>query len=305
MKFFTRRKRGSILILTVSVFTILAFSVGSFLCYVRFMGRINQRQRERSRAFYVAESGVHQVIHWFNHPTDYTNNPETFAKLETTQSYYDNNGISKYTTTINIPTDMLPIFRDERGSMIGKVVEITILPPSNTDPIPSLCRVRSVGETYTAYSDQLLTVRRTVEMFLDADRAGKIDCPAGIISKMAAEWGGQANIHWGEAWAKHNASLPPLGQVPKVNEDPWFKLKTEAFILMGNSNYADGTVNGDTTPLPDSAPNYYQPWLLSNANYTNLYQHQVLEFPQFDYQAFKDLAMKRGKYYGSDIDGNI
>ncbi len=295
----TDKKRGSTIILSLVMFSILALSMVSFMAFQSTMTRTGMRQRDRLRAFYVAESGIHQVVHWFNRPETYTPDPAKFNRFESTGSYMNENGESRFSSIIVIPENMLPEFRDQEGQYIGKVVSLTLHPPEDEDPSPALCRIESVGEAITG-------VRRTVVMLVNREEPLSLSCPAAVISLDTSHWGGQFGIHWGEVWSKGDVHLPGISTPFEnaLSEDPWLAIRSENHLRMNSKKYADGTLNGSPSPLDASAVNYHQPWL-DTEPFNRLYQHDTIRWPIFDYEIFKVSAQRRGRYYSTDSDGNI
>lgn len=314
--FFSRKKRekGSVLLLVILIISCFSLVITWCLSYQIDLGKLGQRRREQMRAFYVADIGIQRVIHWFNHPEEYTPDNELFKKDLTTQSYKDSSGQSIFTRTVSVPSGLLPIVVDANNSYFGELTQLTLLPPDPaSDPggIECIVKVQSTGKA-------LVGPPKTIMVYLDTAMSFNVECPAAIVSEQNAAWGGQFNIHWGEIWTKTNANLPNLSHTRTAfKNDKWLKLKTEAFVMMENGNYADGTNNGSNPPLPSTALNYYQPWLFEpnpNQNMKNIYQKQTVTapdasdpfyFPQFDYQKYKDYAIQRGKYYIAIDDNNL
>ena len=293
-----RKRRGSVLMTSLVLMTILSLSLVWFLMYEISVGRLNNRRREQLRAFYVAEAGIHQVVHWFNHPEDYTPDNLQFDQYASTESYYDENEQTRFGEIVSIPAYMLGDINDDSGRDFGEVVELTLYPPEESDPVPSLCKIKSVGETIEGS-------RKTVIMFVDANQNINAKSPGAIISGSGAQWGGQFNVRWGEIWSETDVHLPNLSQTAKAfREDEWVKLKTEGTVFMDNGNYADGTNQGSPTPLLETDPNYYQPWQPPD-ELSEIYQHQDIDFPTFGYEKFKKFAKRRGRYYSTDSLGNI
>ena len=291
-------RRGSILISSVILMTILSFSLVTFLMYEISVGRINERKREQLRAFFIAEAGVHKVVHWFNHPEDYLPDQNQFAPFESTESYYDESDLTRFENILTIPEYMLPEINDERDDAFGKVVEITIYPSEATDPVPSLCKIKSVGETLDGN-------RKTSIMFVEASPNINAKSPGAVVSGAGAAWGGQFNVHWGEIWSETDVHLPNLAQTEKAfRADEWLKLRTEGTVFLDNGNYADGTQQGSTEPLQPEDPNYYQPWQPPDV-LSDIYQHQEIDMPSYSYERFKKFAQRNGRYYTTDHDANI
>jgi hypothetical protein len=305
--FVSRKKgeKGAVLMIAIVVIAIISVGLVCCLSYQKDLGKMGTRRREQMRAFYVADIGVQRVIHWFNHPNEYTPDTVLFTKFSDTESYFDSSDNTRFTSVVDVPSGLLPVVYDTNNSYLGELVDLKLLPPDAThDPIPCIVKVQSVGKSISGPP-------KTIMVYLNTAHTFEIECPAAIISELGADWGGQFNIHWGEAWAKLDVHLPNIAHVTKAfKDDQWLKLKTKGFIMLESGNYADGTNNGSTTPLPDTAPNYFQPWLTTSTYLDEIYQHQVesypdFYFPVFDYQTYKDYAILKGEYYGTDARGNV
>lgn len=298
-------EKGAVLMIAIVVVAIISVGLVCCLTYQKDLGKMGTRRREQMRAFYVADIGVQRVIHWFNHPEEYTPDTILFTKFSDTESYFDSSDNTRFTSVIDVPSGLLPVVYDANNSYLGELVNLKLLPPDPThDPITCIVKVESVGKSISGPP-------KTIMVYLNTSHTFEIECPAAIISELGADWGGQFNIHWGQVWAKLDVHLPNLSHVTMAfQQDQWLKLKTIGFLFLENGNYADGTGNGSTTPLPESAANYFQPWLLSDPILTEIYQHQVenypdFYFPDFDYQIHKDYAIQKGRYYGTDATGKI
>jgi len=69
-----------------------------------------------------------------------------------------------------------------------------------SDPVVALLRVRSTGLTPAGRTE-------TVSAFLDPARIFRRT--AALMTKGMASFGGQFNVHWGDALARGNLSLAP------------------------------------------------------------------------------------------------
>jgi len=298
-------QKGSVLLTTIILLSVVSFCLVSFMSYQLNMAKLGKRRRQQMKAFYVADVGPEMVIHWFNYPEDYTPDTEQFTKFESTDSYFDASEVSRFTSTIGVPLYMLPEKYHIKDSFFGELKSLTIYPSDwydkdATDPVPSICHLQSVGISQDGS-------KKIVDAYLNAYKGFSAESPAAIISNLGITFGGQFNVFWGQVWSKEDVYLPNFAQTLAAfkADTKWLKLKTMEYIMMTDGkSFADGTVNGSVTPLPETAPNYYQPWL-GDKWLDEIYQHQELTFPEYDYWAYKELAIEKGKYYGTDDSGNI
>jgi len=87
---------------------------------------LSENRRDQIRALYVAEAGFQQVIHWFNHPEDYTANTTQFTRFADTSDYYDAGNATRFSSDISVPSGLLPILNDAGGAEVGHVTSIDL-----------------------------------------------------------------------------------------------------------------------------------------------------------------------------------
>ena len=85
----TKRSRRRGFILAVTFFFVMLTSIGALLLTRTLMDqqRLNQRRRDHQTAFYAAEAGVAQVLHWGNFPAEYTPNITLFYRNPSTGAF--------------------------------------------------------------------------------------------------------------------------------------------------------------------------------------------------------------------------
>src|SRR5690606_3665914 len=98
-------------------------------------------------------------------------------------------------------------------------------------------------------------------------------------------------------------------------DNGWTAVKTnDLFVFKGSgvsdsNKYMDGSKSGLNDPITD--PNhsrYINPNLTPaelDAYDGRMLQHQSLDFPEFDYDAYKLLALRRGDYYTTDANNKV
>lgn len=333
-----RRKKGSIMMYSVAMLTVTGVTVISFTKLVNHNIHQARRAEERLQAFYIAEAGVQRAIDWFNRP-DHSPDPYYFEPLPNGK-YVDATGTSKLDKIkefnphrhLDVNPDHpvegigmaeIPLVADFEGggAVRGRISALVITPPSEGDPPGTIGRVTCVGETVNK-------VKGTVEVVLNENRIPEIKIPAAIISMATAGSNGLFDVFWGEIWSRDNLELPHplfnkfpplLNKYPTANDDRWFGAKTEGHLVYlsgSNTSYADGSVQGGSrdTPIPVGSANYYIPYLESVMHpkntkyygYENLKQHQVLDFPDYDYESAKILAfMNELPIYRTTTDGKL
>lgn len=257
-------------------------------------GKLDLRKRELRRAFYAAEAGVQQVVGWANDPSTYPGGSSFFTTDG--NGNFANISAALASGSHQFPEAYLAVLEDENDQEIARVVELYLDPPDAADPVSSLFKIRAVGESIRG-------VQRTVVMFANFNPVKLGGAPAPLISHDTAGFGGNAVVHWGEVWSAGPVEVPNKSQTPTHSEDPWYKIKTEDMLVFP-SNWQTSKWYGadDATaqqPLADEGGK------LENDYGEVMYQHQDLDLPIYDYQTYKDYAIKRGRYYSTDASGDI
>jgi len=298
------------------------------LQYSLYQNRMTQRRIEREAVYYTAEAGVDQVIHYFNFPAEYADNTAFFTQDATTASYYadtDADGIGDtnvFTTRmvsgsrilVDSSTSPNPLtfgYLMGDGENRAEVTDLTVSLPTAAD----LTQTPRAIMVVTSQAENAVGQTRIVRATLGADPPFLLQVPAAIISLApTASANGQGNVHWGEAWFDTNFQLPNggLNNLTTIS-DPWVNFRSTGHVLMSNGKYANGS-NGSNTPLPSTAPNYYQPWGDNGAggefdpNHTNIHQHtdySSLDWPDpLDYDWWRNAAQTRGLYFSWNAAGN-
>ena len=322
-----RAPRGSALAVTLVMIALLSMGLLWMAQTVLAHQGMNKRKHELSRAFYAAEAGVAQVQHWGNFPADYTPNPSLFERVdpETLMGGGEEEGEETIVDLSANPELLFPSLAAEvdSGSFlldqatldnldvgrftsdyqydVAHIKEIELLSSSAGDPINCFFKIRSLGESPDG-------IERTVLTYMDVSPVVIIRIPAPLISHNVAAVVGNARIHWGEAWAKNDFNMLNKSQLDYLdpsdsNYDPRAKYRSE-----GQINFPANWQWGENKDLFD--PTRSQPGEApASGDYVDaFYQHLpegTLEWPDFDYQTFKDLAMSHGRYYSTDAAGNI
>ncbi len=294
-----RPKRASILLTTVVMLVVAGLAILALIQLTTQNVRDVARSEQRLQAFYTAEAGAQRVIDWFNRP-EVSPDPEYFSPDED-GNYVDELGRSIITESLEAPPDFLPeVRRGANEAFRGRVTTLIVEPPWSDDPPFTVARLTSIGEADGG-------VDATVQMRLMDNRVPSITSPGAILSLRAASSGGQFQVNWGEIWTREALHLPqPLwNRFPTSDDDPWFGVRSETHLRdHQGSDYADGRDRHayTSTPIEPTAPNYYQPFLeetlhQSNNNYRgyeNLWQHQQIDWPTYDYETMKHLVQYHG-----------
>lgn len=324
-----RERRGSMLAVTMVVMTLATVSTLVMATSAIDHKRLGDRRFELSKAFYMAEAGVAMVVQWSNDPASYTPNRNLFRRdpmtgefiwLEAALGMSDDgddigpigggeetpDGIDadrQGLTTYHVPESMLVTLTSAADFEMGSVASLAIIPPAASDPIPSLFKIRSTGVSPSG-------ITRTVVYFANPNPILNIPLPAAVISIAGASASGNARIHWGEAWAKGDFAMLNKSQMNYLlteaeDHDPWARYRSEGQITFpANWQWGlDGDLYDPARVNPGEAP--------ASGDYADAFEQHVspgvLDFPDFgsEYQAFKNLALTRGRYYSTSATGTI
>jgi hypothetical protein len=137
--------------------------------------------------------------------------------------------------------------------------------------------------------------------------------PAPIVTEHATNFGGNAMGRWGEVWSGPLAMMDtPLESQMKqyVQNDPWLKYRTEKQIRWDPTWSADTWGKpfhlDDTRVVIDGTNKPADGYVSKGVDYSEVFwQNQTLEWPDYDYERFKNLAKRKGRYYGTDEFGNL
>ncbi|MCB2154350.1 hypothetical protein KQI84_05655 [bacterium] len=88
----TMRRKGSVLLYSIILISLAGASTVSWLGYVTTAQRASVRDRARLYAFYSAESGVEQIVDWFNNPDNFVAAVDDFP----VPNDYDDEATSPY-----------------------------------------------------------------------------------------------------------------------------------------------------------------------------------------------------------------
>jgi hypothetical protein len=191
------------------------------------------------------------------------------------------------------------------GEDIATIKTITLIKGDSADPVTCFFKVQSVGQTLSGRE-------RTVVSYMDANVMSlKIQLPAALLSYNVAAAFGNARIHWGESWAKGDFNMLNKSQMDYLvpgssGYDAFAKYRSEGTITFP-SNWTWGIGKDLYDPsriMPGAGPAS----TAASGKYNAFFQHLPpgsLEWPDFDYQTFKDLAMSHGRYYSTDASGKI
>lgn len=302
------KPRGSILAVTLFLCMLAAISSIWMVKTLFDHQKTNVRRRDINRAYFAAEAGIAQVLHWGNYPDDYDSggtsglfyrdpNTGNFPNMATV---LDAEGYS-------LSSEKLGSFTSKYDYPVASVKEIVLIGPDAVeDPVDCLFKARSVGQTPSG-------TERTVLAYINANPLGttEVILPAALVSMGTAGLGGNARTHWGDSWSKGDFNMLSKSQCNHLDStsgqyDPWAKYRTEGQIMFPTT-WKSGTgqdIYEETTrTYPGAEP--------ASGNYANAFEQFLpsgtLEWPDFlvQYDTFKELAISHGRYYSTDAAGNI
>lgn len=316
---------GAAIILSLAFILIVSLSISALLQFSSSQRRITRTQLEREAVYYAAESGIDQVVHYFNYPEDWTADVTLFEPDATTGEYLDSGGNSVFQSRLGgSPMTLIDGFTNSdlivftngqiNGGERARVGELTLSMPEAGDPADGILVVTSTGMNSRG-------VLRTVRAVIGSSPTfGFGGTPAAIVSHIDVGSNGQMNLHWGEAWTRTDMTVTNMNNITTTSDDSHVNYRTEGFFKKSNGKFATGYGGGggfSDSPLMQWQPNYDQPWLGWNDDHTNIYQHW--DFTQqfedagiddwsdltLDYEDWKTAAQIHGTYYSTDASGNI
>ncbi len=305
-----RRSRGSILVTTFFICTLAALSTVWMVRTLLDHQRANRRRRELKNAYFAAQAGVQQVLQWANYPNQYDNLDELgFFYRDMTSGEFPNMTAAFATSSeIVVPEDKLSAFTSKYNTDVAKISEIRLIAPDpDNDPVPCLLKVRSEGIAPGGASRRILAY-----LLPNPIATTEVELGAGLISLSTVAVTGNADVRWGECWSRQPLSVPSESQAKQIlssrspNYDPFARYRTESNLVFDSTwdiGIGKEIFDPNTRRFPGAAPaiGYYE------AALEQFIPEGELEWPDFKtkYQAFKDHARSHGRYYSTDINGNI
>ena len=305
-----RKNRGSILVFAFLITMVAALAAILMAKTLIDHQHANRRRRDLKRAYYAAEAGVAQVLHWGNHPEDYDNLDENglfYRDMDTGDFPNLDQALNEQGEYV-IAGELLATFADKFDFDVSNINQIVLIPadPDN-DPITCLFKIRAEGLTPSGASRRVLA-------YVEANPIDttEVKLMAGLISMATAAQAGNGHVHWGESWSKQNFNI--LGKPHLDDEldpsrstyDPFAKYRSEAQLIFDptwKSGEGKDIYEEDIRRWP-AAPPASGTW---EATFEQFIPPGVLQWPDFKskYQVFKDHAMAHGRYYTTDASGNI
>lgn len=262
-----RQRRGAMLVTTL-VLMILCSGISLWMAKTLLDQQLqNCRRRELARAYYAADAGVQLVLHWGNVPADYTPNLNLFVQGTSSPTFsalrmqLASGGLDLSQSTL--ASLGAGTFTSDYNYTVSQINRLQILNHTAGDPVNCIFKIISTGRSLNG-------LQRTVTAYVTENAAMNpltLSMPACLISFQDINFGGNGAIHWGEAWAKGNIS--GADGSGKKGPDQWVNYR------------AEGMINGGAAD-----PKFY-----------SSVPRGTLNWPNFDYQTFKTIAMAHNNYY--------
>jgi len=237
--------------------------------------------------------------------------------------------------------DQFLILRNTSGTVVGSVTSLEIFYPDEPLPVPIprlICGIRSVG---ACKGGRKIVIMYVADQALRVDGTpGVIVSRAGVElgGTANAHWGevwAKDNLIL--------SNLDKLAHGSTTQDDPWLKFRAEGKLLFnttwspplwGLPSLLEVLTDPYLRYLNLFSPGNYSvettaadPWQypLDNVAYENfdykfsytgdvngvavntpmMQQYQTLRWPNYPYQTIKEIAQKRGRYFGVDSRGNL
>jgi len=340
----SRNSRGSTIIIVILIVFIVSVSVAAILRYVQGIHMLSERSVAREKAVMTAEAGLHQLLHYFNHPEDLdaisqpTNGDKIRNFFELYDDYYESSpdpwlaARNAAFGTDNILMQVIEQTTDETQISMndGKVIDLKVTQPRVDAPANTLFTFESTAKTYTKQGG---FVTRTAYMDVGPPHELALTAPAGIIAANMVGVNGHFNLFWGEAWGLGDISLkmnrgnwtdaPPWGWEAKSDNnqgvDQWTKYRCTGFLRNDNNtiNLVDSNTVNDISlwerPGGKDYLNKLYQWedlhhptdLLSTKINNVLDKFRTLGNPDTGYEYWKDIAIRRDTYFRVAANGNV
>ncbi|HNY26353.1 MAG TPA: hypothetical protein PKH31_03125 [Candidatus Sumerlaeota bacterium] len=317
------RRRGSVLVVSVILSVSAAMTAVLLVKTMVDHQRINTRRRDIARAFFAAEAGVAQVLHWSNFPEDYDGGGTSgYFYRDYSQPTWPFPNLSVKVpgaASVTVDSAKLRTLTSGDGYESAHISSIILESRSAADPVACYFKARCTGMTPSG-------LPRTILVYLEKSPVliSELKLGGALISLATAAQGGNAKVHWGEAWTRSDVNMPAKSQSSHIDKtsgsyDKFVSYRSEGSLLFdttwkvgsGKDLYdpATRTSPGDA---PASGAYSDKPLMPDGANrlYTQLDQHVpvgTLKFPDMlgTYSDFKVAAKQHGCYYGTDAAGNI
>jgi hypothetical protein len=209
------------MILAVSLLLLMIAAVGALGTARLILSQqsMNTRRADLTKSFYAAEAGAGLVAQWTIQPASFAPDPDLFAPG--VDFSFANLTAALESGDYRVPLDALPVLESESGHKAGRVGRLELLQAGADDPLECLFKIRSTGVGPRG-------VQQTVVYYVNRNPLFELRAPAALVSLNAAQAGGNARIHWGEAWARHDMTMLNKSQMSHLNSsssdfDPWVK----------------------------------------------------------------------------------
>ncbi|MFC1601710.1 hypothetical protein ACFL34_05120 [Candidatus Sumerlaeota bacterium] len=308
------RQRGSILAVTLFLCVLASAAAGYLVLSLIDHQKTDIRRREMASSYFAAQAGIAQVMHWGNIPEDYDGGgvDGLFYRdldAEDNEPEFPNLARQLAGGEIVIPSGMLREFKShyDYDGVVSYNSELRIVPPdAANDPAGTLFSVVSEGRTHRGAHRRIVSYMQPNPILSD-----DLALPAALISLADAAHGGNAKVHWGEAWSKSDFDMFSSSQagtvdITSVKYDEWVKYRTEGNLLFDptwKSGEGDDIFEEDIRQFPGAAP--------ASGDYALAMEQLIpegeLQWPDLrgQYQTFKDMAKAHGRYYSTDAAGNV
>jgi len=281
-------ERGGVLVATLWVGILLTVIGGVAMDFARTEKEVTRRQVKETSARLLAESGVEQVVAWLNHGglPQRAQGSLVFNGTEASPDMTYDSGRVEEDRFLNDASS--GIFQSLTG--LGRIERIVVYGPSHPDGI---CTVDATAETKAG-------VRRTVSLEL----GGTLVPPLGAAIQFGARSASVTDkprvlAHWGPIRIAGDVALGRTADFPR---------KLAGAPVTGLSYGETGGTAEDR---------WVEAWIGGTAQFedpesglpSNVHSHQDpapgLQPAPWQYQKFKDLAMRFGRYYVPDATGRL
>ncbi len=336
-----RQSKGLALVGALIILVVASAAVMAIMGYAKAMNDLTTKKITLEQTFAIAESGIHQAIHWFNSPSE-SPSPTTIQYLIDTYGI-DDSPFEQASVT-NIPptdADLMTLIHNPYGSGSsygifdeGHIKLLEVKGPRPGAPADTVYTLYSTGVSTDGQTEQTIVADVLISKF------SGVVIPAPIVAGMSVGANGQFNLHWGDAWALGDIEVP--GKIagnsfsfnkffPTTSTDPLARIFTTGMIY-GNDGALIAPAAPPGVPVPPQSvaespllgsydpeyDNMFQLWDRTSeatdrlnipdaeGNYPDPLVDVVDDLlTDLEYDLWKELALERGQYYRPDSSGEF
>ncbi len=337
-----RQSKGLALVGALIILVVASAAVMAIMGYAKAMNDLTTKKITLEQTFAIAESGIHQAIHWFNNPSD-SPYPTMIQYLIDTYGI-DDSPFEEANVTNFPPTDadLVTLIHNPYGSGSGygifdegHIKLLKVKGPRSGAPANTVYTLYSTGVSADGQTEQTIVADVLISKF------SGVVIPSALVAGISVGANGQFNLHWGDAWALSDIQVP--GKIaggafsfnqwfPTTSTDPMARVFTTGMIY-GNDGALIAPAAPPGVPVPPQSvaespllddgydpeyDNMFQLWDRTSeatdrlnipdaeGNYPDPLTDVVGDLlTDLEYNIWKELSLERGQYYRPNSSGEL